>query len=100
MTAAAVLSRHNRTTRLRRRIVLKIRIAIDRHSLGCFKCLEIRTHVHVEKLSVNEQKSFCVSEAGELREILVLDFLKASRTDLGYASGFIEREVPREACFL
>jgi hypothetical protein len=100
VTAAAVLSHHNRPTRLRRRVVLEIRIAIDRHRLGRFKCLEIRAHVHVEKLAVDEQKSFCVSEAGELREILILDFLKASRTDLGHASGFIEREVPREACFL
>ena len=81
-------------------MVLEIRIAVNRHGIGRFKCLEIRAHVHVEKLSVDEQESFRVSETGELGEIFVFDFLQACRTDLGNARGFIQREVPREACFL
>lgn len=100
VAAAAVLSHHDWTAGFRRGIILEIRIAVYGDRIGGFKCLEIRTHVHVEKFSVDEEKSFCVGEAGELGEILVFDFLQAPWTDLGYAGGFIEREVPREACFL
>ena len=76
----------------RRRIVLQIRIAVDRDRLGRFKRLEIRRHIDIEKFSVDEQKSFRVGETGELREIVRLDFGQTRRPDLGHARGFIERE--------
>ena len=98
--AAALPSNHDGTARRRRGIILKISVTIDRHVFRSFKRFGVRTHIHVEKFSVDEQKSFCVSEAGELGEILVFDFLKTAGTDLGHAAGLIEREISREACFL
>jgi hypothetical protein len=79
---------------------LKIRIPIHGHGIGCFERLEVRTHIYVEEFPINQQEPLGVGQARELGEILVFYLLKAGGANLGDPGGFIDAEVPREACFL
>jgi hypothetical protein len=64
-----------------------------------FERFHVRRHVHVEKFSVDEQESLGVGEAGELREILVLDLFQPARPDLRQATGFVESQSSRKTRF-
>ena len=97
-TAAHPLTAHRRrvcrpnAARFWRRLILQIRITIDRDFARCFKDVEVRRNIDIEKFSVNEQEAFRVSEARKLRKIVGLDFGQSRGTNLGQARRFIERE--------
>src|SRR4029077_17440570 len=74
---SAPLAAHNRRAWTRpnatwfgRRLILQIGITIDRHLLRGFERVEIRCNFDIEKLSVDLQEPFGVSEAGKLRKII------------------------------
>ena len=76
-----------------RRIVLQIRVAVDRDVFRSFKSLEIGRYINIEKFSVDEKETFPISEAREIGKILVLNFRQTRGPDLGGARGLLERDV-------
>lgn len=76
-----------------RRVVLQIRVAIDRDVFRGFKGLEIRLYIDIEKFSVDEKETFPISEAREIGKIFVLNFREPRGPDLGGARSFLERDV-------
>jgi hypothetical protein len=101
------LAAHDRRARARpnptwfwRRLILQIRITVDRHLLRRFEHVEIRANIDIEKLSVDLQKPFRISEARKLRKIVGFNLGQTRRTDLGQAGGFIQREAAGQSCIL
>jgi hypothetical protein len=82
------------------RCVLQIRIAVNRERFRNLKRLQVRRHIHLEEFAVDDQEPFRVSEAGELREIFVLDVVELGGPDLRLPPRFIERETARKPGFL
>ncbi len=56
--------------------------------------------IHIQKFSVNEQETFCVSQAWKIRKIVRFDFGQTRRPNLGHARGLVEGEPASEARFL
>src|SRR5207237_850307 len=83
-----------------RRLSLQIGITIDRHLLRGFERVEIRRNIDIEKLSVDLQEPFGVSEAGKLRKIVRLDLSQTRRANFGQARGFIQREASGQSRIL
>jgi hypothetical protein len=79
---------------------LQVSVTIGSHMLRGFERLHVRRHIHLEEFPVDEQESLGVGEAGELREIFVLDLFQPAWPDLCQATGFVESEPSREARFL
>jgi hypothetical protein len=77
----------------RARVVLQIRVAIDRDVFRGFKSLEIRLYIDIEKFSVDEKETLPISEAREIGKILVLNFRQPRGPDLSGARSFLERNV-------
>ena len=76
-----------------RRVVLQIRVAIDRDAFRSFKSLEIRRYIDIEKFSVDKKKTFPIGEAREIGKIFVLNFRESRRPDLSGARSFLERNI-------
>ena len=77
----------------RARVVLQIRVAIDRDVFRGFKSLEIRLYIDIEKFSVDEKETLPISEAREIGKIFVLNFRQPRGPDLSGARSFLERDV-------
>ena len=82
-----------RWTRRRARVVLQVRVAIDRNVFRGFKSLEIRLYIDIEKFSVDEKETLPISEAREIGKILVLNFRQPRGPDLSGARSCLERNV-------
>ena len=82
-----------RWTRRRARVILQVRVAIDRNVFRGFKSLEIRLYIDIEKFSVDEKETLPISEAREIGKILVLNFRQPRGPDLSGARSFLERDV-------
>src|SRR5207249_1284220 len=89
-----------RTDGFGRLVLLKVRVAIDRHTLGIFERVKVWRDIHVQKFSIDEQEPFCVRKARKLRKIVRLDLREARRTNLRHPRRFIEREISRAPRFL
>ena len=56
--------------------------------------------IDIQKFSVDEQETFCVSQAWKIRKIVRFDFGQTRRPNLGHARGLVEGEPASEARFL
>ena len=88
-------ARRPNAARLRRGLILQIRITIDRDFARRFKHVEIRRYIDIEKLSVDLEETFGVSETWKLRKIVRFDFSQTRWTNFGKSRGFVESESAR-----
>src|SRR5207248_7284852 len=91
---------NRRTDWFWRLIFLKVRVTVDRHALGIFERVKIGRDVDIQKFPIDEQESFCICEARELRKIVGLNFRKPCRTNFRHPRCFIERKISRAPRFL
>jgi hypothetical protein len=81
-------------------VLLKVRVAIDRYTLGIFERVKVWRNVDVQEFSIDEQEPFCIREARKLRKIVRLDLREPGRTNLRHPRSFIQRKISRAPRFL
>src|ERR1700730_6816864 len=73
-----------------RRRLLQVGVAIYRDLRRSFKHVHVFGYVHIQKLTVDEQEAFGISQTGKLRKIVGLDFSQTRWPDLGHTRRFVQ----------